>query len=124
MRTAGDPLPGPIPLHPPARPTLPGFILLVLLPLLVDLLVLLLDHRQQLLLLVQQALLLHLLFFDHLKQDGVVQHLRPASFWVWKAHSQRVPGLLMHRAGPGTARPTARQRTGHLQGVCPNTGHW
>lgn len=98
--TAGDPLPGPTPLHPPAQPTLPGLVLLILLPLLVDLLVLLLDHRQQLLLLVQQALLLHLLFFDHLKQDGVVQHLCPASLWVWKEHSQRVPGLLMHPAGP------------------------
>lgn len=57
----------------------PGLVL-ILLPLLVDLLVLLLDHGQQLLLLVQQALLLHLLLFDHLQQDSVVQHLCPAGF--------------------------------------------
>lgn len=98
---------------------LPGLVLLILLPLLVDLLVLLLNHRQQLLLLVQQALLLHLLFFDHLKQDGVVQHLCPASLFqlagrLVSARSLHVPLLSRLRR-----QPSPRSRLLRWEGRLP-----
>lgn len=100
-------------------PTRPRLALLAVLPLLVDLLVLLLDHRKQLLLLVQQPLLLHLLFLDHLQQDGVVQHLRPAGFW----RGDSTVGACPVRTGavPGQGRCDAWRQPRSPAG--PSPGH-
>lgn len=79
---------------------------------------LLLDHREQLLLLVQEPLLLHLLLLDHLQEDRVVQHLRPAGFCGGEnAHSEpapsaqalgRVEGRGTQGAGAGSPRGSPR----------------